>query len=43
VVTVALSEKTHTPITSKIWMRVGLLVMIVTCVVGSLLFAVFFT
>jgi len=43
VVTVALSEKTHTPITSKIWMRAGLPVMIVTCVVGSILFAVFFT
>jgi Na+/H+ antiporter NhaD/arsenite permease-like protein len=43
VVTVALSEKTHTPITSKIWMRAGLPVMIVTCVVGTFLFAVFFT
>lgn len=42
VVTVALSEKTHTPITSKIWMRAGLPVMIVTCVVGSVLFGVFF-
>jgi Na+/H+ antiporter NhaD/arsenite permease-like protein len=43
VVTVALSEKTHTPITSKIWMRAGLPVMIVTCVVGGLLFGIFFT
>lgn len=43
VVTVTLSEKTHTPITSKIWMRAGLPVMIVTCVVGSILFAVFFS
>ena len=42
VVTVALSEKTHTPITSKIWMRAGLPVMIVTCLVGSVLFVVFF-
>ncbi len=42
VVTVALSEKTRTPITSRIWMRVGLPVMIVTCIVGSLLFALFF-
>jgi Na+/H+ antiporter NhaD/arsenite permease-like protein len=42
VVTVALSEKTHTPITSKIWMRAGLPVMVVTCVVGSVLFGVFF-
>lgn len=43
VVTVALSEKTRTPITSKIWMRAGLPVMVVTCLVGSVLFAVFFT
>ncbi len=42
VVTVALSEKTHTPITSRIWMRAGLPVMIVTCLVGSVLFAIFF-
>jgi hypothetical protein len=40
---VGLSEKTHTLITSKMWTRVGLPVMVVTCVVGSLLFAVFFT
>ncbi len=42
-VTVALSEKTHAPITSRIWMRAGLPVMIVTCVVGSILFGIFFT
>jgi len=42
VVTVALSEKTRTPITSKIWMRAGLPVMIVTCFVASVLFVVFF-
>ena len=42
VITVALSEKTHTPITSRIWMRAGLPVMIVTCLVGSVLFAIFF-
>ena len=42
VVTVALSEKTHTPITSKVWMRAGLPVMIVTCFVASVLFVVFF-
>jgi Na+/H+ antiporter NhaD/arsenite permease-like protein len=41
-VTVALSEKTHAPITSRIWMRAGLPVMIVTCVVGSILFGIFF-
>ena len=43
VVTVTLSEKTHTPITSRIWMRAGLPVMIVTCLVGSVLFALFFS
>jgi Na+/H+ antiporter NhaD/arsenite permease-like protein len=43
VVTVTLSEKTRTPITSRIWMRAGLPVMIVTCVVGSILFALFFS
>jgi len=42
VITVALSEKTHTPITSRIWTRAGLPVMIVTCLVGSVLFAIFF-
>ncbi|NIN69181.1 MAG: hypothetical protein GTO63_31750 [Anaerolineae bacterium] len=43
VITVALSEKTHTPITSRIWTRAGLPVMIVTCLVGSVLFAIFFS
>jgi len=42
VITVALSEKTHYPITSRIWTRAGLPVMIVTCLVGSVLFAIFF-
>jgi len=43
VITVALSEKTHTPITSRIWMRSGLPVMLATCLVTSLLFALFFS
>ena len=34
-----LSEKTRTPITTRIWLRSGLPVMLVTCVVASLLFA----
>jgi Na+/H+ antiporter NhaD/arsenite permease-like protein len=42
VVTVALSEKTRTPITSRIWMRAGLPVMAATCAVGSVLFVLFF-
>lgn len=42
IIVVTLSEKTRTPITSRIWMRAGSPVMIVTCIVGSLLFALFF-
>jgi Na+/H+ antiporter NhaD/arsenite permease-like protein len=42
VVTVALSEKTRMPITSQIWMRAGLPVMVATCAVGSVLFVLFF-
>jgi Na+/H+ antiporter NhaD/arsenite permease-like protein len=42
IIVVTLSEKTRTPITSRIWMRSGLPVMIVTCAVGSVLFALFF-
>jgi len=42
IVVVTLSEKTRTPITSGIWNRRGLPVMLVTCVVASVLFAVFY-
>ena len=42
VVTVALSEKTRTPITIRVWVRSGLPVMLVTCTVASLLFILFF-
>jgi len=42
VITVALSAKTRTPITMRIWLRSGLPVMLVTCVIASLLFALFF-
>ncbi len=42
VVTVALSEKTRTPITTRIWLRSGLPVMLVTCVIASLLFVLLF-
>ncbi|MGB9300187.1 MAG: SLC13 family permease [Anaerolineae bacterium] len=41
-VAVALSQKTRVPITSRLWMRAGLPVMIVTCFVASVLFVVFF-
>ncbi len=42
IIVVSLSEKTRTPITTRAWVRVGLPVMIVTCIVGSVLFALFF-
>jgi len=42
VIVVSISEKTRTPITPRIWMRSGLPVMIVTCIVGSVMFALFF-
>jgi Na+/H+ antiporter NhaD/arsenite permease-like protein len=35
----SLSERTHTPITSKLWNRRGLPVTMVTCAVASLLYA----
>lgn len=41
-VAVALSQKTRWPITSRVWTRAGLPVMIVTCFVASVLFVVFF-
>jgi Na+/H+ antiporter NhaD/arsenite permease-like protein len=42
VITVSLSKKTHTPITTPVWLRSGLPVMIATCAVASLLFALAF-
>jgi len=42
IVVVSLSEKTRTPITSAVWIRRGLPVMILACVVASVLYAVFF-
>jgi Na+/H+ antiporter NhaD/arsenite permease-like protein len=39
---VSLSKKTHTPITSRLWSRRGLPVAIATCVVGSILFFIFY-
>lgn len=38
IVVVSLSERTHTPITSKLWAKKGLPIAIVTCMVGSILF-----
>jgi len=42
VVTVSLSEKTRTPITTRVWLRSGLPVMLATCVVASLMLVLFF-
>lgn len=42
VITVALSEKTRTPITTRLWLRSGLPVMVATVAVASLLFALLF-
>ncbi len=42
VVTVSLSEKTRTPITMRIWLKNGLPVMLVTSLVATILFAIFF-
>jgi Na+/H+ antiporter NhaD/arsenite permease-like protein len=42
VITVSLSEKTRTPITTRIWLRSGLPVMLATCTVATLMFVLFF-
>ena len=39
---VSLSEQTSTPISGRLWSRRGLPVAIATCIVGSVLFALFF-
>ena len=39
IIVVTLSEKTRTPITSKLWSKRGLPVMIVTCAIASILYA----
>jgi Na+/H+ antiporter NhaD/arsenite permease-like protein len=42
VVTVSLSEKTRSPITTRVWLRSGLPVMLATCIVATLMFILFF-
>jgi Na+/H+ antiporter NhaD/arsenite permease-like protein len=39
IIVINLSEKTRHPITSRIWNRRGLPVMLLTCTIASLLFA----
>lgn len=40
---VTLSERTRTPITAKLWTRRGLPVMLITCLIASLLYALTFS
>jgi len=42
IIVASLSEKTHMPITPKIWNKRGLPVMLATCFVASILYVVFF-
>ncbi|PJH75096.1 MAG: citrate transporter [Anaerolineae bacterium CG_4_9_14_0_8_um_filter_58_9] len=42
IIVATLSEKTRTPITSKLWNKRGLPVMLVTCAVASILYALAF-
>jgi Na+/H+ antiporter NhaD/arsenite permease-like protein len=42
IIVATLSEKTRTPITAGLWMKRGLPVMVVTCAIASLLYALFF-
>jgi Na+/H+ antiporter NhaD/arsenite permease-like protein len=42
VVTVSVSERTRTPITSRIWLRSGLPVMVATCLVATIMFILLF-
>ncbi|MDQ7826016.1 MAG: ArsB/NhaD family transporter [Candidatus Eremiobacteraeota bacterium] len=42
VVIVSLSEKTSTPITTRIWLKSGLVVMLATCMAATLTFILFF-
>lgn len=42
IIVTTLSEKTRTPITSKIWNKRGLPVMLVTCAIASILFAILY-
>ncbi|MEW5718464.1 MAG: SLC13 family permease, partial [Chloroflexota bacterium] len=43
VVVASLSERTHTPITSALWNKRGLPVMLATCAVASILYALAFS
>ena len=42
IIVTSLSERTRHPITPRLWLRRGLPVMLVTCVIASALYAIFF-
>jgi len=42
IIVATLSEKTRTPITAKLWLQRGLPVMLVTCVIASILYALIY-
>ena len=42
IIVATLSEKTRSPITSTLWLRRGLPVMLLTCLIASILYAVFY-
>jgi Na+/H+ antiporter NhaD/arsenite permease-like protein len=42
IIVATLSEKTRNPITAELWMRRGLPVMVATCVIASILFALIY-
>jgi Na+/H+ antiporter NhaD/arsenite permease-like protein len=43
IIVATLSEKTHTPITSAIWNKRGLPVMLATCAITSILYAILYS
>lgn len=42
IIVATLSEKTRSPITSKLWIRRGLPVMLLTCLIASIMYATFY-
>lgn len=42
IIVATLSEKTRSPITSRLWIRRGLPVMLLTCAIASILYAIFY-
>jgi len=43
IIVTTLSEKTRTPITSKLWTKRGLPVMLVTCFIASILYVLLYS